>query len=311
MDYELIVIGAGPAGCAAALYGAREGLTTLLLEPAAPGGQMSVTAWVENYPGIPGASGPDLANAMLAGAQTAGAAFLQAQVTGMHLTETPKTVETTAGVYTTGAVVLAMGAAPRKLALPEAERFLGRGLSYCATCDGMFFRGKNVAVLGGGNGAAASARSLARLCSQVHVIFRREKMSAEAREQEALAACSNVILHPGTRLTGLSGREKLEALTLENRATGRRQELPCQGLFAAIGRIPETALLQGQVKLDSEGYILAGESTQTSLPGVYAAGDIRTKPLRQIVTAASDGATAAHLAARYLGSAPSPEAQGR
>lgn len=311
MDYELIVIGAGPAGCAAALYGAREGLTTLLLEPAAPGGQMSVTAWVENYPGIPGASGPDLANAMLAGAQTAGAAFLQAQVTGMHLTETPKTVETTAGVYTTGAVVLAMGAAPRKLALPEAERFLGRGLSYCATCDGMFFRGKNVAVLGGGNGAAASARSLARLCSQVHVIFRREKMSAEAREQEALAACSNVILHPGTLLTGLSGREKLEALTLENRATGRRQELPCQGLFAAIGRIPETALLQGQVKLDSEGYILAGESTQTSLPGVYAAGDIRTKPLRQIVTAASDGATAAHLAARYLGSAPSPEAQGR
>lgn len=311
MDYELIVIGAGPAGCAAALYGAREGLTTLLLEPAAPGGQMSVTAWVENYPGIPGASGPDLANAMLAGAQTAGAAFLQAQVTGMHLTETPKTVETTAGVYTTGAVVLAMGAAPRKLALPEAERFLGRGLSYCATCDGMFFRGKNVAVLGGGNGAAASARNLARLCSQVHVIFRREKMSAEAREQEALAACSNVILHPGTLLTGLSGREKLEALTLENRATGRRQELPCQGLFAAIGRIPETALLQGQVKLDSEGYILAGESTQTSLPGVYAAGDIRTKPLRQIVTAASDGATAAHLAARYLGSAPSPEAQGR
>lgn len=311
MDYELIVIGAGPAGCAAALYGAREGLTTLLLEPAAPGGQMSVTAWVENYPGIPGASGPDLANAMLAGAQTAGAAFLQAQVTGMHLTETSKTVETTAGVYTTGAVVLAMGAAPRKLALPEAERFLGRGLSYCATCDGMFFRGKNVAVLGGGNGAAASARNLARLCSQVHVIFRREKMSAEAREQEALAACSNVILHPGTLLTGLSGREKLEALTLENRATGRRQELPCQGLFAAIGRIPETALLQGQVKLDSEGYILAGESTQTSLPGVYAAGDIRTKPLRQIVTAASDGATAAHLAARYLGSAPSPEAQGR
>ena len=164
MDYELIVIGAGPGGCSAALYGAREGLTTLLVEPAAPGGQMSVTAWVENYPGIPGASGQDLANAMLAGAKAAGATFLQAQVTGLHLTGSPKIVKTTRGAYTAGAVVLAMGAAPRKLALPEAERFLGRGLSYCATCDGMFFRNKDVAVLGGGNGAAASARSLARLC---------------------------------------------------------------------------------------------------------------------------------------------------
>ena len=197
MDYELIVIGAGPGGCSAALYGAREGLTTLLVEPAAPGGQMSVTAWVENYPGVPGASGQDLANAMLAGAKAAGATFLQAQVTGLHLTGSPKIVETTRGAYTAGAVVLAMGAAPRKLALPEAERFLGRGLSYCATCDGMFFRNKDVAVLGGGNGAAASARSLARLCRQVHVIFRKEHMSAEAREQEALAACPNVIWEAG------------------------------------------------------------------------------------------------------------------
>ena len=171
----------------------------------------------------------------------------------------------------------------------------------------MFFRNKDVAVLGGGNGAAASARSLARLCRQVHVIFRKEHMSAEAREQEALAACPNVILHPGTLLAGLSGGEQLEALALEDRATGRWQKLPCQGLFAAIGRIPETALLQGQVKLDSQGYVLAGESTQTNLPGVYAAGDIRTKPLSQIVTAASDGATAAHLAARYLGDSASPE----
>ena len=142
MDYELVIIGAGPAGCGAALYGAREGLTTLLLEPAAPGGQMSVTAWVENYPGVPGTSGPQLAEAMLAGAKAAGATFLQAQVTGLSLSGTPKTVETTAGTYTAGAVILAMGAAPRKLPLPEAEGFLGRGLSYCATCDGMFFRGK-------------------------------------------------------------------------------------------------------------------------------------------------------------------------
>lgn len=180
-------------------------------------------------------------------------------------------------------------------------------LAFTQTCDGMFFRNKDVAVLGGGNGAAASARSLARLCRQVHVIFRKEHMSAEAREQEALAACPNVILHPGTLLAGLSGGEQLEALALEDRATGRWQELPCQGLFAAIGRIPETVLLQGQVKLDSQGYVLAGESTQTNLPGVYAAGDIRTKPLRQIVTAAADGATAAHLAARYLGDSASPE----
>lgn len=233
--------------------------------------------------------------------KAAGATFLQAQVTGLSLSGTPKTVETTAGTYTAGAVILAMGAAPRKLPLPEAEGFLGRGLSYCATCDGMFFRGKTVAVLGGGNGAAASARSLARLCSQVHVIFRKDAMGADAREQEALAACSNVKLHPGTLLTGLSGQDRLEALTLEDRATGSTRELPCQGLFAAIGRIPETALLNGQVTLDPSGYVLAGETTQTSLPGVYAAGDIRTKPLRQIVTAAADGATAAHQAAQYLG----------
>ncbi len=307
MDYELVIIGAGPAGCGAALYGAREGLTTLLLEPAAPGGQMSVTAWVENYPGVPGTSGPQLAEAMLAGAKAAGATFLQAQVTGLSLSGTPKTVETTAGTYTAGAVILAMGAAPRKLPLPEAEGFLGRGLSYCATCDGMFFRGKTVAVLGGGNGAAASARSLARLCSQVHVIFRKDAMGADAREQEALAACSNVTLHPGTLLTGLSGQDRLEALTLEDRATGSPRELPCQGLFVAIGRIPETALLNRQVTLDPSGYVLAGETTQTSLPGVYAAGDIRTKPLRQIVTAAADGATAAHQAAQYLGSFASQE----
>ncbi|MFR8332242.1 MAG: NAD(P)/FAD-dependent oxidoreductase [Oscillospiraceae bacterium] len=209
MDYELVIIGAGPAGCGAALYGAREGLTTLLLEPAAPGGQMSVTAWVENYPGVPGTSGPQLAEAMLAGAKAAGATFLQAQVTGLSLSGTPKTVETTAGTYTAGAVILAMGAAPENLPLPEAEGFLGRGLSYCATCDGMFFQGKTVAVLGGGNGAAASARSLARLCSQVHVIFRKDAMGADAREQEALAACSNVKLHPGTLLTGLSGQDQL------------------------------------------------------------------------------------------------------
>lgn len=215
MDYELIVIGAGPGGCSAALYGAREGLTTLLVEPAAPGGQMSVTAWVENYPGVP--EHPDRTWQTPAGrGKGCGPAFLQAQVTGLHLTGSPKIVETTRGAYTAGAVVLAMGAAPRKLALPEAERFLGRGLSYCATCDGMFFRNKDVAVLGGGNGAAASARSLARLCRQVHVIFRKEHMSAEAREQEALAACPNVILHPGTLLAGLSGGEQLEALALED-----------------------------------------------------------------------------------------------
>ena len=195
---------------------------------------------------------------------------------------------------------MAMGAAPRKLETPGAERFLGRGLSYCATCDGMFFRNQTVAVLGGGNGAAAAARSLSRLCRQVHVIFRRETMRAEEREQKALAETENVVLHPGTQIAELRGGDRLEALGLEERETGRRWELPCRGLFAAIGRIPETGLVREQVQLDPAGYILADETTRTNLPGVFAAGDIRSKPLRQIVTAAADGAVAAHLAGRYL-----------
>lgn len=300
MDYELIVVGGGPAGCAAALYGARDGLSTLFLEPGAPGGQMSVTAWVENYPGFSGVAGPDLSEHMLEQARSAGATFLQAQVTGLRLAQAVKTVQTTTGIYTAGAVVLAMGAAPRKLETPGAERFLGRGLSYCATCDGMFFRNQTVAVLGGGNGAAAAARSLSRLCRQVHVIFRRETMRAEEREQKALAETENVVLHPGTQIAELRGGDRLEALGLEERETGRRWELPCRGLFAAIGRIPETGLVREQVQLDPAGYILADETTRTNLPGVFAAGDIRSKPLRQIVTAAADGAVAAHLAGRYL-----------
>lgn len=249
MDYELIVVGGGPAGCAAALYGARDGLSTLFLEPGAPGGQMSVTAWVENYPGFSGVAGPDLSEHMLEQARSAGATFLQAQVTGLRLAQAVKTVQTTAGIYTAGAVVLAMGAAPRKLETPGAERFLGRGLSYCATCDGMFFRNQTVAVLGGGNGAAAAARSLSRLCRQVHVIFRRETMRAEEREQKALAETENVVLHPGTQIAELRGGDRLEALGLEERETGRRWELPCRGLFAAIGRIPETGLVREQVQI--------------------------------------------------------------
>lgn len=300
MQYELIIIGGGPGGCAAALYGARAGLSTLLLEQGAPGGQVAVTTWVENYPGVPKVSGPVLSEQMLAGAQEAGANVVHTQVTGLDLISSPKRITTASGTYTASAIILAMGAEPRKLDLPEAERYLGRGLSYCATCDGMFFRDKTVAVLGGGNSAAASALSLSRLCRQVHVIFRKDTMRADAREQALLARTDNVTLHPGTLLSQLRGPAQLEALTLQARETGQSWELPCQGLFVAIGRIPETGLLRNQVTLTPEGYVAAGENTRTNLPGVYAVGDLRSKPLRQIVTAAADGAVAAHMAAEYL-----------
>lgn len=300
MDYELIVIGAGPGGCSAALYGAREGLTTLLVEPAAPGGQMSVTAWVENYPGVPGASGQDLANAMLAGAKAAGATFLQAQVTGLHLTGSPKIVETTRGAYTAGAVVLAMGAAPRKLALPEAERFLGRGLSYCATCDGMFYRGKTVVVVGGGNTAVSDVLYLSRLCEKVYLVHRRDTLRASKVYLDPLQKAENVEFVWDSEVKQLLRDQAVTGVRVRNKKTGEERDIPCDGVFVAVGYLPNTELYRGQVELDEAGYVLADETTQTNLPGVFAVGDLRKKPLRQVVTAASDGAVAAHFIEEYL-----------
>ena len=304
MDYELIVIGAGPGGCSAALYGAREGLTTLLVESAAPGGQMSVTAWVENYPGVPGASGQDLANAMLAGAKAAGATFLQAQVTGLHLTGSPKIVETTRGAYTAGAVVLAMGAAPRKLALPEAERFLGRGLSYCATCDGFFFRNKPIVVVGGGDSAFEEADFLSRFGSSVTLIHRRSTFRASRIMVERAQRNPKIDFMLDAVVQEIRGDENgVQEVEVRNTSTEKTSVIPANGVFVAIGHTPATAFLNGLVDVDSAGYITVdGASTRTSEPGVFAAGDCVDSVYRQAISAAGMGCRAALDAQAYLDS---------
>lgn len=300
MDYDVIVIGGGPGGYAAALYCVRDGLRTLVLEKTIPGGQMATTPLIENYPGIQEIDGVTLAQNMRQGAERFGAATIFSQVTALDLQSDPKVVTTDSGSFTGGTILLAMGAQPRSLDLPGAKELQGRGISYCAACDGMFFRGKTVAVFGGGNSAVSGALTLSRLCKQVHLIYRRDVLRAEHSYQQALKQADNVIFHPQTLIQALHGTDHLTGLTLLDRADGQTRDLDCAGLFVAIGRVSETGLVAGQLELDDQGYVVADETTRTNVPGVFAVGDLRAKPVRQIVTAAADGATASHFAAAYL-----------
>ncbi len=299
--YDVVIIGGGPGGCTAALYCARSGLSTLVAEQMAPGGQMAATNDIDNYPGFPdGIDGFDLAQRMQAGAHRFGAETLSARVTALSLAGDPKEVETTAGRVLAHCVILATGAYPRPLGVPGEEELRGRGVSYCATCDGAFYRGKDVAVVGGGNSACAEALHLARLCGKVRLIHRRDALAASRGAREQLEQAGVELLW-NRRVAALEAQNgALAAVELEDVHTGERHSLPCQGLFIAIGREPDTALLRGQVALDERGYVLAGEDTKTDVPGVFAVGDLRQKPLRQIVTAAADGAVASLGAEAYL-----------
>lgn len=296
--YDVMVIGAGPAGCTAALYAARAGLKVLVLERTYPGGQVALTHWVDNYPGFPtGAAGFDLGEAMGQGAKRFGAEFVTAAVWKAELHSSPKLVETDRGQFLGKTVVLATGADPKKLGLPGEEALLGRGLSYCAHCDAAFFRGKTVAVVGGGNSAVGDAQILSRVAEKVYLIHRRDTLRAE---QAAVAALNSVDFLWNSQVTALHRADNLTGITVKNSITGAETRLSCQGLFVSIGRSPASRIARGQLILDQKGYISAGEDTQTGVPGVYAAGDVRTKGLRQIVTATADGAMAAHQAEQYL-----------
>lgn len=297
--YDLIIIGSGPAGLAAAVYAQRARLNTLILEKAmVSGGQVLTTYEVDNYPGLPGIGGYDLGLKFREHADRLGALFKEDEVISVE--DGPvKRVVCSSGTYEARAVILATGAIHRKLGIPGEEELGGAGVSYCATCDGAFFRNKVTAVIGGGDVAVEDAIFLARMCSKVYLIHRRNELRAAKSLQESLFAQENVELLWDTVADSIEGEGSVERLKITNVKTGEKSELALQGVFIAVGISPESRAFEGLVDMD-HGYIKAGEDGVTSVPGIFAAGDVRTKLLRQIVTAAADGANAVTSAERYL-----------
>lgn len=299
--YDIIILGGGPAGYTAAMYAGRSGLDTLIIEKLSVGGQMALTDKIDNYPGFPqGIDGFSLGQTMKEGADLAGAKTEFAEITGTELQGKIKVIRTDSGDFRARSVIIATGADHRHLGLPEEEELTSRGVHYCATCDAMFYRGKTVAVIGGGNTAAAAARVLSRLSKKVILIHRRDTLRAGRAEQDALAETDNVEFRWNSRPVGFLHDEKFRGVRVQNVQTGKEEDISCDGVFVSVGQKPNTELFEGQVSLVPGGYIDAGEDTKTSLPGVFAAGDVRSKPLRQIITAASDGAVAAQQAELYL-----------
>ena len=299
--YDMIVIGGGPAGYTAALYGARAGLSTLVLEKLSAGGQMALTDMIDNYPGFPdGIDGFTLGEQMQQGAERFGAVTELAEVYSLNLQGEIRVVETSEGTFLGRTLVLATGAGPKELGLPNEQALVGRGVHYCAACDGMRYKGKTVAVIGGGNSAVADALQLARVAAKVIIVHRRDSLRATKVYHDPLMKLDNVEFRWNSAVSEILGEEKVTGLRLWDTLTGEMSEIAVDGVFVSVGRKPATDLVQGQVELDRNGYIVADESTRTSVPGVYAVGDVRTKLLRQVVTAVADGAVAAHHAGEYL-----------
>ena len=303
--YDMLIIGGGPAGYTAALYAARAGLDVAVIEKMSIGGQMALTDIIDNYPGFDeGVEGFTLGMKMQAGAERFGAKTIYAEVTEVALSEDIKRVTTTDGTLLARTVVIATGADPRTLGIAGEERLIGRGLHYCAHCDGRFYKGKEVVVVGGGNTAAADALYLSRLAAKVTVVHRRDSLRATRIYHEPLMKAENVEFlwdcEVADYLLEEGARGRIKGALIKNRKTGEATELTCDGIFVSVGRKPNTDLLAGQVTLDEGGYIVADETTRTNLAGVYAVGDVRTKALRQVVTAVGDGAVAAHFAEEYL-----------
>ena len=297
--YDMLIVGGGPGGYTAALYAARAGMSVLVLEKLAAGGQMAETPQIDNYPGYTGLDGFTLGQQMKDTAESFGAQSRFAEVTKLHLEGKIKSAETTDGTFYGKTLVVATGAHPRKLNVPGEQELFGRGVHYCAACDGMFYRGKTVAVVGGGNTAAAAVSVLSRVASKVLVIHRRDTLRASGVYHKPLQELTNAEFHWNSKVNEIRQGE----IATQNVISGEKQILPCDGVFVSIGRQPETKLVEGLLHLDAQGYILADESTRTNIPGVFAVGDVRTKGLRQIVTAVADGATAVHYAEEYLANA--------
>ena len=299
--YDVVVIGGGPGGYTAALYCVRAGLKTILLEKLSAGGQMALSTQIDNYPGFEeGIDGFTLAEKMQAQAERFGTETELADVFGADLTGPVKTVHTSEGDFQGRSVILAAGAFPRKLGVPEEDSLIGRGVSYCAACDGMFFKGKTVAVVGGGDTAVMDTLVLSRICEKVYMIHRRDTLRATKVYHEPLMKAKNVEFIWDSEVTELLHDDKLTGLRIHNKRTGKGSVLSVDGVFVSVGRVPASELFKGVLETDEAGYIAADESTRTNVSGVFAVGDIRTKAVRQVVTAAADGAVAAHYAEEYL-----------
>lgn len=299
--YDMVIIGGGPGGYTAALYAARAGMSVIVLEKLSAGGQMALTHQIDNYPGfVEGIDGFSLAENMQQQAERFGAETELAEVFSLNLQADPKVIETSEGAFYGKTVVYAAGAGPRELGVPEEPEMIGRGVNYCAACDGMFYRGKTVVIVGGGNTAAADALLLSRVAKKVILVHRRDTLRATKIYHKPLMEAENVEFRWNSAVVQLRHGEKLNAVVIQNLQTGEETVVECDGLFVSIGRKPATELVKDQLALDGSGYVLADESTRTSVPGVFAVGDVRTKVLRQIITAAADGAMAVHSAEEYL-----------
>ena len=299
--YDMIVVGGGPGGYTAALYAARAGLDTVILEKLSAGGQMALTEQIDNYPGFEdGIDGFSLGEKMKRGTERFGVETKLAEVLSLDLSGTVKKAETSEGPLFARTIVLATGAGPRELGIEGEQELIGKGVNYCAACDGMFYKNKTVVIAGGGNTAAADALILSRICKKVIVVHRRDTLRATKIYHEPLMKAENVEFRWDSEIIELLHDEKVIGIRLRNVKTGEETTLACDGVFVSIGRKPSSELVKDQVEVDPAGYIIADESTRTNIPGVFAVGDVRTKALRQVVTAVADGATAVHYAEEYL-----------
>ena len=299
--YDVIIIGGGPAGYTSALYSARSGFDTLVLEKFSAGGQMTQTSQIDNYPGFEdGIDGFTLGFKMQSGAERFGAKTMQTEVLSVNLENDIKAVETPDGTLYSKSIIIATGAEHKHLGLENEESLIGKGVGYCAACDGMFYKGKTVAVVGGGNSAAADALLLSKICEKVYLIHRRDTLRAERVYHEPLKKAENVEFVWNSTVCEILADGKVTGVKVKNVTDGKEKEISVDGVFISIGRAPQTELFKGQLQIDKNGYIISDESTKTSVDGVFAVGDVRTKPVRQIVTAVADGATASHFLEEYL-----------
>lgn len=299
--YDVVIIGGGPGGYTAALYATRAGLDTVVLEKISAGGQMAQTSQIDNYPGFEdGIDGYELGEKMRAGAERFGAKTIIAEVTEVELSSDIKKIITSDGTILGKTVIIATGAEHKHLGIENENRFIGRGVAYCAACDGMFYKGKTVAVVGGGNSAVADAVLLSKICEKVIIIHRRDTLKATKIYHDQIKNIKNIEFCWNSTVNKLIGDERISSVEIKNVNTEELSKIDVDAVFISIGRSPVTDIFKGQLNMDKNEYINADETTKTNILGVFAVGDVRTKALRQVITAASDGAVAAHFAEQYL-----------